>query len=70
MVSNEKPIGTYQCVICVEIWDGCETYLDPRRPGRGPTCGDLFCGANTRRISELPKQEYLKSLDDKVKTSE
>lgn len=28
--------------------------------------GDLTCGANVRKISELPKKEYLKNLESKL----
>lgn len=68
-MDGDKPIGTYQCGACKEIWDGSETYFDPKYTSQRLTCGDLFCGANVRRISELPKIEYEKALEGRVKNS-
>lgn len=65
-MNEEKPIGTYQCVACKKVWDGSETYRDSQSIGaQRLTCGDLFCGAIVRRISELPKTEY-DDLETKV----
>ncbi len=54
----EKPIGTFRCVGCEEIWDGSELYDDPRSIGKHMTCGNSFCGANVQKISDFPKSEY------------
>lgn len=59
----DLPKGTYKCVLCQKIWDGNETFKDPQSIGLRLTCGDLFCGASVRKISDLSKSEYLESLE-------
>jgi hypothetical protein len=53
----EKPIGTFQCVACNEIWDGSKLIQDPKTIGDNWTCGDPFCGANVVKISDDPKKD-------------
>ena len=65
-MDEDKPTGTYRCAACERIWDGSDLILDPKSIVPRYTCGDGFCDANVRRISELPKVEYEKSLEDKV----
>ncbi|TSC79807.1 MAG: hypothetical protein G01um101429_334 [Parcubacteria group bacterium Gr01-1014_29] len=57
-----KLSGTFVCVACQSrknpcLWDGSELCEDPGRPKW--TCGDLFCAANVRRISEKSRLKYL-----------
>lgn len=55
-----KPVGTYKCVACESTWDGSELYEDPQILGSHHwTCGDLYCGANVRKISDMPKKVKL-----------
>ncbi len=65
-MNNDKPIGTYRCAACDSLWDGNETYRDPQSLAQILTCGNLLCGASVRRISDLPKTEYMARLENKV----
>lgn len=53
----KKLIGTYQCVACKTVCDGSELHQDPQSITVRWTCSDLFCGANVKKISDLPKAE-------------
>ncbi|GAG30010.1 unnamed protein product [marine sediment metagenome] len=52
MPADGKPKGTYQCLACGKLWDGSELFDDPMVTGRHWTCGDLFCGASVRKVSD------------------
>jgi hypothetical protein len=68
--STGKPIGTYQCIVCERVCDGSETYDNPMSTAKRITCSDVLCGANVRRISELPLIQYKKSLETRVEMPE
>ena len=52
--------GTYQCLVCNEVWDSSEVANDFHGH---LSCGNQFCGANVRRVSPKPKAEYLKEKE-------
>ena len=50
----EKPIGTFKCSACGTLWEGSRLYQDPTIRAVTWTCGNLMCGAQVRKISDLP----------------
>ena len=55
---TSKPIGTFCCKICHDIFDGSEVFFS--MPRLRYTCWNLMCGANVCKISELPYRGYMK----------
>ncbi|MFA6099230.1 MAG: hypothetical protein WCV50_06870 [Patescibacteria group bacterium] len=60
LLDSEKPIGTFRCVVCQSLWDGSQLMASSR--SYGFRCGNPFCGACVRKISDKPKAEYEKDL--------
>lgn len=60
----DKPKGTFKCMACGTIYDGSELEWDHCRGIMGSwTCGNILCSASVLRISDKPKNEYLRSLE-------
>jgi len=61
MFFMSHPKGTYQCVKENLLYDGSQLHEESTSTCVRYTCID--CGSNVRKISELPKEQYLKTLD-------
>lgn len=63
-MADDIPTGTYTCPVDKTVWDSTEIYRDPQSLCCSRLiCGDLTCGTTVVMVSELPKTEYLKSLE-------
>lgn len=56
----DKPTGTFKCSGCGSLWDGPDLSQFSRRGSAADwSCGNFSCGALVRKVSDLPKGEYL-----------
>lgn len=67
----KTPPGTYRCCACDSLWSEAEVIgadafgFDQKLKSMRPlplTCGDACCGCNVLMVSNLPKPDYLSSL--------
>jgi hypothetical protein len=71
MTEKSKPIGTYRCIVCNNIYDGSQLGegYDRSSSLSRLTCPDSFCDGNVMKVSDLPKEAYEREITSKVNKS-
>lgn len=49
---DDKPEGTFKCLVCKTICNGSKLRRDPSRLGCPFVCSDPFCGANVLKVKK------------------